>query len=106
MTTPENSDRLKAWASILGAQYQGQGRVQVAESQHANGAIVVDIELDRTLAQVLLWPNRMLELHVIAIDSGHDVCLETHNIDSSDTLEAVLARASDLIAANQGGPRQ
>jgi hypothetical protein len=50
-----------------------------------------------------MWPNGMLDLHVISIDSGHDIALETCEIDSGDTLETVLARASELIAANQSG---
>jgi hypothetical protein len=88
---------------MLGARYQGQGCVRVEEPKHVNAAIVVDIELDHTVAQVLMWPNGMLDLHVISIDSGHDIALETCEIDSGDTLETVLARASELIAANQSG---
>lgn len=97
-------DLLRAWASKLSEKYPAQGQVEVKEPSFPNGALTVDIDLDRTLAQVLLWPSGMLELRVVAVESSEEVATENHEVQDEHELAEVLRRAEMLVATTDAAP--
>ena len=104
MNTRVKFDLLRGWASALAKKYSTQGQVEVKEPTFPNGAVTVDIDLDRTLAQVLLWSSGMLELRVVAVESGEEVTTENHQVQDEDELAEVLRRVEALVAATDAAP--
>ena len=91
-------DSLREWASMIADEYAPNGQVEVKDPLFANSAVTVDIELERTLAQVLLWPSGMLEFRVLAVESGEDLATEYHEVQANDELVGVLRKVAELMA--------
>ena len=101
MTEDVKLDSLRKWASMAADEYAPNGQVEVKDPPFANSAVTVDIELERALAQVLLWPSGMLEFRVFAVESGEEVATEHHEVHGSDELVVVLRKVAELLAATE-----
>lgn len=92
---------LREWATEIAVQYGPHGDIEVVEPGFPNAALTVDIELDRSLAQVLLWPTGSLEVRVVAIASGEAVATESHEMLGEDGLTELLAHTQRLLNKTQ-----
>lgn len=99
--TDVDFEYFRRWASRLAETHRTDGEVDVLEPKYPNGAITVGVTLSRTLAQVLLWATGMLELRVIAIESGAEVATEVHELEDRQALSLVLQHAEDLVEKTQ-----
>jgi hypothetical protein len=101
VTTTPGFDLVREWASTLRAAVLSSGEVVVGEPAFPSGGLTVDIDLDRTVGQVILWPTGMLELRVMAVESGDEVATESHQVRDAAELAAVLRRVEELVARTQ-----
>lgn len=98
-------DFLRQWANKLADQYRSREgvEVEVIEPRHPNGALTVNVDFSRTLAQVVLWVTGMLELRVIAIESGAEVATESHELKEGRELSEILQHVETLVQETQVG---
>lgn len=96
-----NFDTLRAWAEAAQERLGARAEVRVQEPKFANGGLIVELELQRTVAQIMLWPSDMLDLIVLSTASPETVANEHHEVLDSDGLARILDHMERLLRSSE-----
>lgn len=103
--TISNLERLRRWANHTKTAQERRGTVDIREPRFENGGLVVDMLLERAIAQVILWPSGMLDLTVLSTEPDGKEIQEHYEIKDEDDLTRVLNRVALLVCLNEQGNR-
>ncbi len=92
-----NLSTVRDWVASRLEEISDHGNVFVTEPTTEHGAISVDVDLQHTLAQVLLWPTGSLEIRIVDVESEKELVNEHREVAAPEELACVLESTRRLI---------
>lgn len=101
--TTSKTDYLRKWADDARRAWEWCGSLNIQEPKFSGSGLVVELILERTVAQVVLWPSGMLDLSVLSTRLDEAAVEEHYEIESEDHLCQIMNHFDNLIRVAETG---